>query len=232
MITLFRNASYVLFFVGLFFSTNASAAAQRIECPLDQASTEITSPLPNGWWQTPQGGRLQDTKVEMVGGKPTLMCGYWAYGTTVYIMSYAPQGAECSADATGFTCTSPGVIAPVTHSTGPISLQQTWSMDLDSGRTDNRGQSDIFFHAVSATERYLEPINGAQMAIAGNRSINLEGCRSLAGYTNAPMPIEMFREGLYVCVRTSEGRISQFRVNRAAGASPATMEIGYTTWAN
>jgi len=37
--------------------------------------------------------------------------------------------------------------------------------------------------------------------------------------------------GSYVCVRTNEGRISQFRMNAITPAAAAsTLTIGYTTW--
>ena len=213
----------------------ANAAAEYIECPLTQARTEITSPLPSGWWQTPQQGSLEETKIQNIGGTPTLMCGYWAYGQTVYVMREAPAGATCTADGNGFTCTTPGVVAPsapVTHKTGPLSWQQTWMVDFDNGTTGGRDGADIWFEAVTATERYLVPVNGAQMAFAGGTSINLAGCQALASYTTGRIAIEAFPVGMYVCVKTDEGRIAQFRVNAAPGASPGTMEIGYTTWAN
>ncbi|MEE9455514.1 MAG: hypothetical protein V3V13_14205 [Paracoccaceae bacterium] len=232
MLKRLKKLGTIVLFTGLFGGTVAHAAAVRIECPLDKARTEITSPLPSGWWQTPQVGRLQETKLGNVGGDATLMCGYWAYGQSVFVLMKAPVGMDCTADATGFSCASGGVVAPQTYRTGLISLKQTWMMDLDNGTTGGRAGADIFFHAATKTQRFLEPVNGAQIALAGNRSINLAGCRNLAGYTSGPLPLELFREGMYVCVKTDEGRISQFRVNTAAGASPGTMEIGFTTWAN
>jgi hypothetical protein len=36
--------------------------------------------------------------------------------------------------------------------------------------------------------------------------------------------------GSYVCVRTNEGRISQFRINAISSGSPRTLSLGYTTW--
>jgi hypothetical protein len=36
--------------------------------------------------------------------------------------------------------------------------------------------------------------------------------------------------GSYVCVKTNEGRISQFRVNGISSGSPKTLSLGYTTW--
>lgn len=232
---MYRHLSSILLVTILslpLFGTSAQAAAERIECPLTQARTEITSPLPSGWWQTPQQGALEETKIQNIGGKPALMCGYWAYGQTVYILRDAPEGATCTADASGFTCSTPGVVAPVTYKTGPLSWQQTWMVDFDNGTTGGREGADVWFEAVTATERYLVPVNGAQIAFAGGTSINLSGCQALASYTTGRVALEAFPVGMYVCVKTNEGRISQFRVNAAAGPSPGTMEIGYTTWAN
>lgn len=219
--------------VAILGAQSAQAAAVRIECPLDQARTEITSPLPSGWWQTPQMGRLQETRIDNIGGDRTLMCGYWAFGKTVYIMQKAPASMSCNKDARGFTCQSAGVVAPAaprTLSTGGVDLQQTWVVDLDTGRVGgNDGRGDIWFQAKTATQRFLTPRNGARIAVVGNRSVGLAGCRS-AGYTTNPIGIPPV--GTYVCVRTSEGRYSQFRINGGPGASPGLLQIGYTTWAN
>jgi hypothetical protein len=36
--------------------------------------------------------------------------------------------------------------------------------------------------------------------------------------------------GDYICAATSEGRVSQFRINAITPGSPKTLTIGYTTW--
>jgi hypothetical protein len=56
---------------------------------------------------------------------------------------------------------------PATHSSGIVAVPQTYLFDLDSGAVGSSG--DIWFHAVSATKRYIEPRGGAQMAV-GDRS--------------------------------------------------------------
>ena len=43
------------------------------------------------------------------------------------------------------------------------------------------------------------------------------------------VPLADIPPGTYVCVKTNQGRISQFRVNGFMGT---TMKLGYTTWAN
>ena len=77
----------------------------KIACPLSMVKAEITTPLPAGWWQTPQEGKLIHTKIQNIGGKKTLCCGYWGYGTTVWIMHEMPAGvSECRVLSDGFIC--------------------------------------------------------------------------------------------------------------------------------
>jgi len=106
-----RRMLIAVFLVSLFIFPFAMRAegqdTVRINCPLAYARTEVTTPLPAGWWNTPQEGQLIGTRVEAVGGEKTLVCAYWAYGMPkgVSIMHLFPEGmAVCRADKTGFTC--------------------------------------------------------------------------------------------------------------------------------
>ncbi len=77
----------------------------KIPCPLSMVKAEITTPLPAGWWQTPQEGKLIHTKIQNIGGKKDLCCGYWGYGTTIWIMHEMPAGtSECQVLPDGFIC--------------------------------------------------------------------------------------------------------------------------------
>lgn len=75
-----------------------------IACPMDNVRTEVVSELPSPWWQTPQIGGLQETRVQNIGGDITLVCAYRAYGATASVMRLAPAGKSCEAVATGFNC--------------------------------------------------------------------------------------------------------------------------------
>ncbi len=80
------------------------AAAQFIPCPVTQIEARVTSSIPSDWWDTPQQGNLQNTRVTDVGGQPTLQCLYWAYGTEIPLMKRAPAGLRCVAQSNGFRC--------------------------------------------------------------------------------------------------------------------------------
>lgn len=231
------------------------AAALEVSCPVDQVRTEVTTPLPDGWWQTPQSGSLQNTRIGEVGGEPTLICEYWAYGDTVSVMRRVPgDHPNCTANDIGFTCNRnliatplpipiplpDGIFTPTptptpaespstTYRTGSLSIPQTWQADFDTGEVGS-GTADIWFHAITATERYIEPRNGAQIGIYGGGSgISKSDCEATPKSGNR-IPVGSAPEGTYICYLTSDGRHGLFRVNAPIGASPGTMEIGFTTW--
>ncbi len=110
-----------------------AASSVFVACPLQQARTEITSSLPQGWWNTPKLGALEDVRVETIGGKPTLMCGYWAYNTQVFVMRRVPQGiSHCEPNSGGFICSGSGAAlrklsSTQSHSSQPGSSNKTHS---------------------------------------------------------------------------------------------------------
>jgi len=116
---------------------------------------------------------------------------------------------------------------PVTHSTGPIDLQQTFTANLDNGNVGGAGV-DIWYQAVTAVEKYITPRNGATIAVGDGSNRGYEGCAA-ESFSGDNVPLADIPVGTYVCVKTNQGRISQFRVNGFMGT---TMKLGYTTWAN
>lgn len=86
------------------YSDKPSSAAQFIPCPVTQIEARVTSSIPSDWWDTPQQGNLQNTRVTDVGGSPTLQCLYWAYGREIPLMKRVPAGLHCTAQSNGFRC--------------------------------------------------------------------------------------------------------------------------------
>ena len=93
-----------------------AASGAFVPCPLAQARTEITSSIPSGWWVTPQLGSLQDVRVQTIGGQPTLVCAYWAYGTQAAVMRRFPEGmSSCAPQGAGFLCTAATAAFPTPY---------------------------------------------------------------------------------------------------------------------
>lgn len=118
---------------------------------------------------------------------------------------------------------------PRTHASGELVIPQTWAADLDEGTVTTEAVSDIWFEAVTATERYVSPRNGATIAKVGTTSVGRDGC-ARAPLSATRINLSELPVGTYVCVGTNAGRYSQFRVSAAVGASPGELRIDFTTW--
>jgi len=129
------------------------------------------------------------------------------------------------ASATPATVPAP---APVTHSTGPLLLKQTYTANLDNGTIGTPG-ADLWFEAVDSWHRYLKPQNGAKMAVGDRSNRGFSGCAAETFSTHR-VNINHVPVGSYVCMKTNAGRISQFRVNAVYGGAFKKMRLGYTTW--
>jgi hypothetical protein len=116
--------------------------------------------------------------------------------------------------------------APV-YSTGLLEIPQTFEFDLDEGEVDG-GTSDLWFQA-QGSQLYLNPRNGAQIGVGNKTNRGYIGCANEV-YSPNRVSLNTLAPGNYVCVVTSDGRVSQFRVNAILGGSPKTLRIGYTTW--
>jgi len=118
-------------------------------------------------------------------------------------------------------------VAPVTSSTGPINLPQTFTANLDNGNVGGAG-ADIWYRAVTGVQKYIKPINGAKLAVGNKSNRGYAGCKT-ESFSSAQVSIWALPIGSYICAKTSNGKISQFRIN---GYNGTTMKLGYTTWAN
>jgi hypothetical protein len=201
-----------------------AAQAETIRCPLEQIRSEVTTRLPDGWWNTPQIYSLRDTRVVTFSdGRRALQCDYGPAGA---IQRYAPAG-ECRASAGGFECGG-GASGPVTLSTGPVELNQTYLVDFDTGRVGREG-ADLWFQAETADLLYLTPVGGAKIGVGDRSNRGRDGCAA-ARMSGERVSLRDVPVGSYICMMTGEGRVSQFRMNDISGGSPKRLSLGYTTW--
>lgn len=210
-----------------------SAETMSIRCPLPNATRSITEQLPAGWWTTPVVNRLTGTRVQKIGGKTALMC---LYGDSGSIQRNAPAGRNCRAMRDGFRCTGDGaagsgsspVMTRIVASAGTITVRETYKFDLDRGREQSQG-ADFWFQARTRTRLFLTPQNNALVSVVKHSAPGYDGCAS-ARFSRARVPLRNLPVGTYVCAKTSEGRISQFRILAIAPGHPTTLRIRFTTW--
>lgn len=222
-----KKISLALGFAALASTFAPSAAmAETIRCPLDQIRREVTTRLPAGWWNTPIVNSLTQTKIiTFSGGKKAMQC---LYGPAGSIMLEVRSDKTCTAISGGFNCTTTGGGAPRTFKTGTISLRQTYLADFDRNSSQSSA-ADIWFQAETRDLLYITPKNGAKLGVGNRSNRGYAGC-STARYNSSRVSLRDIPVGSYICVKTNEGRISQFRMNSISGGSPKTLALGFTTW--
>ena len=122
--------------------------------------------------------------------------------------------------------TPPPPPAPVVFSQGGFQLTPQQQVNLDNGNIGAAG-ADIHYQVVAFT-RQLAPVNGAQISFTNGAQRGFAGC-SAAAFNNGPVLQAALSIGNYVCVRTSQGRISEFRLDNI-GQVLGILTISYTTW--
>lgn len=216
---------------GLVFSALPASAkiVSFVQCPGAKMQREITTPLPSGWWQTPIVVGLKATEIQTIGGKATLVCRYGAAGQ---IMHLRPKNQMCKPVQGGFQCHPPlGPQPPqppqaAIHAKGHINLPQGARANLDTGTVGGGGGTDLWYRAVNPLVRFLGPVNGATMWVGGATPQGKAGCAS-GPFAGNKVPLLLVPPGTHVCLKTGQGRISEFRINGFGGT---TMSLSYTTW--
>ncbi len=110
-----------------------------------------------------------------------------------------------------------------------LTIDQTWTADLDNGRVGGRSGVDIWFQAKTATQRYITPRGGARLARVGRQAPGYGDCKK-ASLGSASVPVSASTSGDYFCVRTNEGRYARFKITEPVGKSPGKLVIALTTW--
>jgi hypothetical protein len=212
--------------LGFFLLGAMPAAAESFDCPLPTARRAITNTLPSGWYMTPVQDRLTEARVDIIGGQATMVC---IYGGAGNIMREVAADQTCAARSGGFECGGGSVPPPSpsseTYASGALEVRSSFSFDLDSGALGG-ASSDIWYESVRAGENYLTPRHGARIAVSGASEPGYDGCTA-ATYAATRARLETIGARAYICVRTSEGRIAQFRIDSIAGR---VMTITYATW--
>lgn len=187
------------------------------------ASPILQTQLPVGVWlcvTTSDGniGRLRVSGINGIVGLPLPMTIFFDH-TTWDGQGGNPQPPQPPQP--------PGPVA--VHSNGVLPIPQTFTFDLDSGQVGAGPDADFQFQAVNPVQRFIKPVNGAQLAVGNKQNRGFNGCSNEA-FSPSPVNLNNLAVGNFVCAATSEGRVAQFRINAISGGNPKTLTIGFTTW--
>lgn len=207
-------------------NTSASAETKFIQCPMGKIKTDIASSLPNGWESTPVEKRLQSVNVRRVDGRgQMLQCNY---GAGFIISMGVPANKTCEVeDRTGFKCDDAGSGRPETFRTASVTLSPRDVVNMD-GTGSGSWDTDIWLQGNTQDSAMLSSFGDALMAKPGQQQ-TYNGCMS-ARYASRAIKLDDMNVGDYVCVKTSEGRFAEYRINELRIGRDIAVSIGYTTW--
>jgi hypothetical protein len=140
----------------------------------------------------------------------------------------------CVARSGGFECAAAGAPPPTpvseAHASGTFNVRGTYNFDLDAGAEAPGADSDFWYEVFRNNETYFAPLNGARLAVLTTDEPSYADCTG-ASYTDARTRIETMPGRSWICARTSDGRISRFRIDGVNHlTAPRTMTITFVTW--
>jgi hypothetical protein len=113
----------------------------------------------------------------------------------------------------------------VVYRTGKIEIDNSFTVDLDAGTSPGGSGTDIWLNAVSASERYLDPENGAQLKEMSGTP-DMDDCED-ASLSSSPVNFNDFGEGSWFCYITNDDRYGRFEVEDVSSGS---ITIDFRTW--
>ena len=120
------------------------------------------------------------------------------------------------------------------HSGGVFDVRGTFHGNLDSGSEDSGAGADFMWRQQSATTRSLVPENGATFSVTSASLTSYSDCLSatLSGdpIDGSDPDYSDLSVGTWVCARTSDGRISAFKIQAIDSGDNHRLTIAYTTY--
>ena len=95
-------------------------------------------------------------------------------------------------------------LTPEIYASGIVKLTPGYSLDLDSGGKNRGLKDDLSLLIPAGKGLQLAPINGASLAVFGDKQPSEADCQSLS-LSSDSLPLEGFNPGIYLCYRTNEG---------------------------
>ena len=205
----------------------AKAAPEYIQCPMASVQSEVVTRLPPSWNTQTQTHRLRNVRVVDIAGRRQLLeCNY---ENSVQITSNAPRRKICEVDGrTGFKCDVTTRSRPVTFYTSEATLNPRDVVNLDGSRMGT-WDGDLWLDGITIVDARLSTFGDATLAMPGRGEPGYEGC-ARQRYQSQAIRITELQEGDYLCVKTSEGRYSQIRINRVDLRGFVKVKIGFMTW--
>jgi hypothetical protein len=90
-------------------------------------------------------------------------------------------------------------------------IEQSVEADLDEGASPPVKDADFQFYVASPNDKQIKPLNDAEFLLMGDEQVEYGQCNE-ADLETDPIAVNENLVGMWVCYRTSEGRLGRFEV--------------------
>jgi hypothetical protein len=111
---------------------------------------------------------------------------------------------------------------------GKLQIPQTFTANLEAGKVGASG-GGIWFEAVTATQFFLVPIQGVQLAPGDLSKRDYEAC-STETYSTARIALRDLPPGSSVCVKTHDGKFGSIVIDGLSAGAPHVLALNYVVW--
>jgi hypothetical protein len=111
------------------------------------------------------------------------------------------------------------------YKSGKITIDNSASVDLDTGLSASGSSRDVWLHYVSDSERSLEPVDGALLTQMSSQP-SRDQCKH-ASLDSSAINFSDFSTNAYFCYKTNQGRYGRFQVTKIETDS---ISFDYRTW--
>jgi hypothetical protein len=122
-----------------------------------------------------------------------------------------------------------GDVGSRVYASGSVALPQTFMLDLDNGILRDDSEGDLWFQALTASKRYLKPVNGALLGLMRDGQGVRQSCRTAKLFPGR-FDVASLSGGTRICFKTNQGRYGELMVIERASPHPGVVKLSYTTW--
>lgn len=115
------------------------------------------------------------------------------------------------------------------YDSGKVNLKQTFHVDLDhADGTPTSGDQDLWFEAVSSSEKYFTPNNGAKFKLITSGAPSYDKCTTTS-LSSDKINLDDVSVGDWLCFKTNDGRYGRAEIEARSG-SPEVIRLDIVTW--
>jgi len=199
---------------------------QTVEITLDMVSPLLPGTYRGNW-------KLQNPAGVMFGIGPNGNAPFW-----VQIVVVAPPTLTDTPTETPTTTPTPTAtpsptpsptVTPVVQASGQIVLLPDSTLDLDTLQLEAGESGDLLYQVDQSNNHLLVPLTGALLGVWGRLQPQMADCQS-ASMGTAAIATESLLQGVYLCVRTSDGRPGWIQYLSFSSADDTTT-LNISVWA-